>query len=373
MGGADDCHVVGIADGGVGGALPRYQPGITAVDRYRGHHDTDSVRVAVLGPLEVDAVDGALGPRDRVVLTALALHCGEAVSGDRLADALWGDVVPASWNKVVQGCVVRLRKVLGTHAIETVPTGYRLAIPPDDVDVCRFERSISRVRELLALGEPERAMHVAQEALLLWRGRPLVDAENWEPAQIEAHRLEELRMDAEELRLDAALQAGRHREVLAAARACVENAPTREHRWELLALAQYRSGRQGDALRTLNAARATLAGELGVDPGPDLLALELAVLRQDPELTAPDALPDASATCPWPGLPAYGIGDVEEFFGRDEAVAACLLRLKTHGVLVVVGPSGSGKSSLVRAGVAAALQRAGRRSRGRHAWHTPTG
>ena len=294
LGGGDDCHVVGIADGGVGGTLPRYQPGITAVDKYRGNQDTDSVRVAVLGPLEVDAVDGALGPRDRVVLTALALHCGEAVSGDRLADALWGEVAPASWSKVVQGCVVRLRKVLGAHSIETLPTGYRLAIAPDDVDVRRFERSLSRARELLVLGEPERAMHVAQEALLLWRGRPLVDAENWEPAQIEAHRLEELRMDAEELRIDAALRAGLHREVLAAARACVENAPTREHRWELLALAQYRSGRQGDALRTLNAARATLAGELGVDPGPDLLALELAVLRQDPELTAPNSLPDAS-------------------------------------------------------------------------------
>ncbi len=69
----------------------------------------------------------------------------------------------------------------------------------------------------------------------------------------------------------------------------------------------------------------------------------------------------SSATCPWPGLLAYGIGDAEEFFGRDEAVAACLDRLKTHGVLVVVGPSGSGKSSLVRAGVSAALRRAGRR------------
>ena len=82
--------------------------------------------------MEVDADGAALGPRDRVVLTALAVHCGEAVSGDRLADALWGDEVPASWNKVVQGCVVRLRKVLGQNAIETVPTGYRLAIPPED-------------------------------------------------------------------------------------------------------------------------------------------------------------------------------------------------------------------------------------------------
>jgi len=319
------------------------------------------VRVGVLGPLVVETLDGALGRRDRVVLTALSLQTGEVVSSERLADALWGDEVPESWNKVVQGCIVRLRKALGASAIDTLPTGYRLTIPPDDVDVRRFERSLSRAREFLALGEPDRALFAAEEALTLWRGRAFVDAEDWEPAQIEAQRLSELRMEAEELRLDAALRSGRHREVLGSARAAVEAAPTRERRWELLAIAQYRAGRQGDALRTLHAARAMLIRELGLDPGPDLVALEQAILRQDPGIAPPTTLPEASTSCPWPGLLAYGMDDAEEFFGRDLETATCLRRLAADGVVVVVGASGSGKSSLVRAGIAASLRRNGRR------------
>ena len=193
-------------------------------------------------------------------------------------------------------------------------------------------------------------MFAADEALALWRGRPLLDSTEWEPARIEIERLEELRHEAEEIRLDAALRAGLHAEVLATARALVEASPTRERRWELLALAQYRSGSQGDALRTLHTARRVLADELGVDPGPDLLALERAVLDHAPDLQGPEAPPEVGTWCPWPGLLAYGIEDAEGFFGRVSEVEDCLERLAANGVVVVVGASGSGKSSLVRAG-----------------------
>jgi hypothetical protein len=169
-----------------------------------------------------------------------------------------------------------------------------------------------------------------------------------------------MRLEAEEVLLDAALRAGRYREVLADLQARVAEQPLRERRWALLALAQYQAGRQGEARRTLHRARMTLAGELGLDPGPDLVALEAAILRQDPSLVAEAALPEPSAACPYLGLVAYDVADAEAFFGRDAEVAACMRRLATTGVLAVVGPSGSGKSSLVRAGVAAALRREGR-------------
>jgi WD40 repeat protein/DNA-binding SARP family transcriptional activator len=319
------------------------------------------VGIAVLGPLSVEGDGAVLGPRDRVVLAALSVRPGEVVSAERLADALWAEGPPASWPKVVQGCVVRLRKSLGAPAIETTRQGYRLALPVDEVDARRFERLVDRARELLTLGEPERAAHVIGEALALWRGRALVELEGWEPGRIEAERLEELRRDAEELGLDAALRAGRHRDVLAEAHARVGEAPLRERRWALLALAQYQAGRQGEALRTLHRARTMLTSELGLDPGPDLVALEAAILRQDPSLVAAVALPEPSVTCPYLGLVPYDVGDADGFFGRDTDVAACLRRLGAVGVLAVVGPSGSGKSSLVRAGVAAALERDGRR------------
>jgi WD40 repeat protein/DNA-binding SARP family transcriptional activator len=316
-----------------------------------------AVGIALLGPLAVDGDGKAFSPRDRVVLAALALRPGEMVSAERLADALWGEHPPVSWPKVVQGCVVRLRKALGPATIQTAQQGYRLVVHADDVDAQRFEGLVGRCRELLALGEAERASHMIGEALALWRGRPLAELEGWEPGRVEAGRLEELRLEAEELALEAALRAGRYRAVLAEAEARAAEAPLRERRWGLLALAQYQAGRQGDALRSLHRARTVLASELGVDPGPALVALEESILRHDPSLVAGVALPEPSTTCPYLGLVAYDVADAEGFFGRDGEVVAGLRRLAAVGVLAVVGPSGSGKSSLLRAGVAAALKR----------------
>jgi DNA-binding SARP family transcriptional activator len=82
------------------------------------------VAIWLLGPLRVDGVE-RLAPRDRVVLSVLALEAGHVVPSERLADALWGEQVPESWAKVVQGSVVRLRKLLGRAAVETTSGGYR--------------------------------------------------------------------------------------------------------------------------------------------------------------------------------------------------------------------------------------------------------
>ena len=317
--------------------------------------------IAVLGPLEVDGGNGALARRDRVVLAVLAMRAGDVVPADQLADALWPKGPPPTWSKALQGTVVRLRKLLGAHAIETVEHGYRLALPPSDIDAHEFERLMGRSRELLELGEPERAGYGAAEALGLWRGTPLADLEEWGPGRAEADRLEELHRDAEELRVDAALRSGRHSDVLGDARRLVEQAPLRERRWELLALAQYRAGQQADALRSLQQLRRVLVSELGLDPGPDVLALEHAILRQDPDLLPLISVAEPSETCPYLGLVPYGVGDAETFFGREPDVEACRRRLSSTGVVAVVGPSGSGKSSLVRAGFAAALERDGER------------
>ena len=318
--------------------------------------------IAVLGPVTVDGDGAGLAPRERIVLGVLTVRRGEVVSADVLADALWGEQLPpASWTKVVQGCVVRLRKVLGADAIETSALGYRLTLSAEELDAYRFERLVNRAQELLTLGESDRALYVVDEALALWRGKALTELERWEHGRTEAARLEELRLHAEELRIDAALQAGRYRQVLAEAQARVAQAPLREQRWILLALAQYQAGRQGDALRTLHQARQMLVRELGLDPGPDIVALEGAILRQDPSLVAA-RMPAPSPACPYMGLVPYDVDDAEGFFGRDAEVADCLSRLSATGVLVVVGPSGSGKSSLIRAGVTATLQRDGCRA-----------
>lgn len=321
----------------------------------------DGMDIAVLGPLEVNGTSRGLSRRDRVILAALVVHRGETVSREQLADALWGETVPDSWPKVVQGCVVRLRKLLGANAIETTPDGYRLRAHAQEVDAQRFEQLLGAAREQLALGDPDRALYALGQALALWRGHPLVELEDWSVGQAEMQRLQELRYEAEDLHTEASLRAGQQLAVLAAATRRVSEAPLRERRWALLAEAQYLAGRQGDALLTLRRARTMLASELGLDPGPELLDLESAILNQDPQLHAQTPLVAPSATCPYPGLPAYDVDDAATFFGREADIAACLERLDAAGVLAVVGPSGCGKSSLVRAGIAAALRNDGRR------------
>lgn len=99
--------------------------------------------ITVLGPLLVVGA-GTLSRRDRVVLAALAVRAGHPVQTEELIDALWGEQAPSSAHKILQGCIVRLRKVLGPDAIETSTHGYVLTLPPDDLDSQRFERLVVR-------------------------------------------------------------------------------------------------------------------------------------------------------------------------------------------------------------------------------------
>ena len=312
--------------------------------------------IAVLGPLQVDGQVNGLSPRDRVVLSALVVRDGEPISTEALADALWGQSLPASWSKVLQGCVVRLRKRLGSAAIQSAPHGYRLALTEEELDHKVFERLLERAREAFAGGDPARSSYLAGEALLLWRGPALPDLEEWEPGRVETTRLEGLRMEAEELLVEAEIAAGHARDVVDRARALVAKAPFRERRWALLARALHQAGRQPEALDAIQRARAMLVDEFGLDPGRELVDLETRLLRQDPSLS-PVTSPEVTATCPYRGLLPFDARDADCFFGREDDVAACLRRLRDANVLTVIGPSGMGKSSLVRAGVVASLSR----------------
>lgn len=318
--------------------------------------------VRVLGALTLDEGRIALTPRDRAVMAALTVRLGSPVSVESLAAALWGENPPASWSQVIPGCIMRLRRLITPARIETTPLGYRLAADHLEIDVERFELLVSRGRQQQALGEPERAAHAFSEALALWRGEPFADVIDWEPARVASDRLEELRLGAEELLLDARLQAGDLEEVGALARARVAEAPLRERRWVLLSVAQYRQGRQADALATVRRARDLLAAELGLDPCAELAELEQAILRQDPALQSAADFRAASAECPYFGLPPAGVDDGERYFGREEELARALENLERHGVLIVSGSSGVGKSSFVRAGIAAHFVAHGRRT-----------
>ncbi|MFE5672045.1 BTAD domain-containing putative transcriptional regulator [Agromyces sp. NPDC056523] len=312
--------------------------------------------VGVFGPLSLDGA--SLSPRERAVLSALVLRAGRPVTTDELAEALWSDGLPDTWTKQLQASIGRVRAAIGRDAIETTPGAYRLRIDPDTVDTERFERFASSARRHLD-EDPARALDAAERALALWRGSPYADLASWPPAVVEAERLDAVRMELEEVRLDARLRLGEAAASVADAERLVREAPLREGRWVLLATALYRSGRQADALAAIRAARERLADELGAEPGAELAQLELGILRHDDALEPGDAPASPSTTCPYRGLQPFGVEDEEDFFGRDADIDAALARIGRSHFLAVSGASGSGKSSLVRAGIVPALRRRG--------------
>ncbi|WP_173924345.1 BTAD domain-containing putative transcriptional regulator [Agromyces sp. Marseille-P2726] len=314
--------------------------------------------LVVFGPLTLDGA--TLSPRERSVLSALVLRAGRPVTTDELADALWGDEPPGTWAKQLQASVGRVRSAIGRDAIETEPGAYVLRVDPDSIDVQRFEQHAESARLHLE-NDPARALDAAERALALWRGSPYADLASWPPALGESERLDELRMELEELRVDAHLKLGEHTASVADAERLVREAPLRERRWVLLATALYRSGRQADALAAVRAARERLADELGAEPGAELAELELGILRHDDSLDLIDAPVTPSSACPYRGLQPFGVEDEDIFFGRSTDIGAALTRLSGSRFLAIAGASGSGKSSLVRAGVVPALQRLGDR------------
>ena len=242
--------------------------------------------VRLLGPLEVDLGDGPvdLGPRkQRAVLAMLALEAGRTVSADRLAAGLWGEEPPSSAPKMVQLYVSHLRRVLdGDASITTRGRGYELQLPEETVDTVRFERLLQNSR--------------GREALALWRGDALADVADEPFAAAEIRRLDELRLRAAEMAIDADLKAGRHVEVIGELDALVAANPLREglHAQRMLAL--YRAGRQSEALGAYRDARTGLVEQIGVEPGAELHRLHDAILAHDPALDLPVAAKPELAT-----------------------------------------------------------------------------
>jgi DNA-binding SARP family transcriptional activator len=247
----------------------------------------------LLGPLEVRDGNRTLpivGARQRGLLAVLLLHANEVVSTDRLIEDVWRGEPPDTADNALQRQVSRLRQVLQPadgdgRLLLTRPPGYMLSISPDDIDLERFRRLVDEARRTRD-ADPGASASLLRQALALWRGQPLADFA-FEPfAQVEVARLEEMRVAALEDLVEADLAAGAHDARVAEIEALVAAHPLRERLRGHLMLALYRSGRQADALRVYREGRTTLVEELGIEPGPELRALEKAILVHDPSLIA---------------------------------------------------------------------------------------
>jgi predicted ATPase/DNA-binding SARP family transcriptional activator/tetratricopeptide (TPR) repeat protein len=303
-----------------------------------GFGDNGRVQVAILGPLEVSDDGGApvviSGARLRDLIVRLALAGGRPVSTSELGDAVWGDEPPADLANALQTLVSRARRALGgAQAVEQSAAGYRLAIKPDDVDAFRFQR-------LLAEGHLEKAMG-------LWRGPALADAGEF--AAPHAQRLERLQLDAMVTRLASEVAddpAGGHvgpLEVLAA------HHPLDEKVTGLLMRALAASGRQAEALAAYDTIRGRLADELGIDPGAELQAVHLEVLRGEAAARAEsgnESGATAGAIHPAPRARTNLRAQLTSFIGREDDVARVLKSLGQYRLVTLVGPGGTGKTRL---------------------------
>lgn len=272
------------------------------------------MELALLGPVQATSAGRPLplGPRKRRLLLALlGLEVGRVVPVDRLVSLMWEADPPPGALGVVRAHVSRLRAA--GVPLETVGPGYRLALEPDLVDACRFERL---VRE-----------GALRPALALWRGPALVDVAD-PPLRARLCRdLADRRLAALASLVEAELARGRHRELVGELAELV----TEDPRFAApLMLALYRSGRQADALAAFQRVRARLAEEYGSKPSRELEELHSAILRGDPSLD----------------LPADGFPASPTLEGRTAELKALDELLPESSLALVVGPAGVGKTAL---------------------------
>jgi predicted ATPase/DNA-binding SARP family transcriptional activator len=312
-----------------------------------GPGSTATLGFGLLGPLSVTRAQTPVqlgGRQQRAVLALLLVEAGGVVSTDRLVDVLWNDHAPKGAIATLHTYVSHLRDLLepgrprgaaGTVLL-TEPTGYRLRVDASPVDAVAFEQGARSGRVLFEAGRLGDASAELAEALDLWRGPVLADLADYEFVQLEAARLDELRLGAIDARIETDLLLGRHAELVAELDQLTASHPVRERLHAQRMLALYRCGRQAEALAGYHQLRESLADELGIDPGPAIDELQRRILRHDPALDVASA-----RTVPLPTPPNALLGrerDTEELVG--------LLRREDVRLLVLTGAGGSGKTRL---------------------------
>lgn len=247
--------------------------------------------VRLLGPVEVWAGDRRAplgGVRPLAVLSALVVHLGEVLSTERLVDCVWDERAPATAGALVATHVSAVRRALAQvtqdAVVRTRPPGYVADLDPSQIDARRFEDLLASGRTAAAAGRHEEAADLLGEALALWRGQEALEGLGQSFARIEASRLAELRVVAQEETFGLHLELGRADRTIAPLLAHVAAHPLRERPRGQLMTALVRTGRVSDALRTYREGRTVLREELGIDPGPELQALHQAALTNDTQV-----------------------------------------------------------------------------------------
>ena len=254
------------------------------------------LRFCVLGWMRATRGDAPLqlgSPQQQAVLAALLLRPGHVVSTDDLIDALWREQPPSQARATVRTYVWRLRKTLelapGEPSVLTsLSHGYRLVLPDGAVDVLQAEALAAGAQRARSDGDPERARGLLAEALTLWQGEPLAGVPG-AFAERQRHRLTEFRMTLLQDRIGLDVELGNAAGCVPELSELVTQYPLREGLYGLLMQSLAQVGRQAEALEVYRRVRTLLVDELGVEPGPELLALHRRVLDGDAGLAGPPA------------------------------------------------------------------------------------
>jgi DNA-binding SARP family transcriptional activator len=227
--------------------------------------------------------------------------------------------------------------------IESHPAGYRLAVPPEAVDVMAFEALVARGRRALAAGDAGEAARVLRDALLAWRGQPLADAAGCDFANAASAKLTELRSSALADRIEADLALGEGASLVGELRVLLAADPLAERPRALLMRALYAAGRQAEALAVYHDGRELLADQLGVDPSAQLEQVYLGILRdpRDPSPLDPERT-EVRAQAPVSAVRAHS--PLTSFVGRDEDVPRVLKNVRAARLVTLTGPGGVGKT-----------------------------
>jgi predicted ATPase/DNA-binding SARP family transcriptional activator len=310
------------------------------------------VKFRLLGSLEVETETGASielrGSKARKLLALLVLRARQITTVDQIADAVWGDDSPSLVTNAVHVQISKIRRTFAAAGEElplaTRNQGYVLDIDDESIDACRFARLVAEGRAELDGRRFEQAADGLSAALSLWRG-PMLAEFAFEPfADVDRLRLEEIRLMCLEDRIEAGLALGRHAELVAELEALVAEFPTRERLWGQLMLAQYRSERQADAVRSFQRARKVMIEDMGLEPGAELQSLEQAILERRHSLEL-DTPPPAAA----PVVVARTTNirpELSSYIGRVEELAALSELLAQRRLVTLIGPGGVGKTRM---------------------------
>ena len=324
----------------------------------------DGIRVRAFGRFDL-VVNGRpatpSAPKPRQIIALLSLRCTETVTVDVLVDELWGHHPPRGAVAALQTHVYELRKEL--DAVRARPflltrsNGYAVDLPPPQLDVTRFDDHLTAGAAALGRGDPAGARQHLVAALRMSTGRPLANVACGSVLANQVTRLQEARLRATELRVEADLLLGRDDEVIGELRVAVADHPYHEGFVLKLMTALHRRGRRAEALEAYRALRRRLVNELGVEPGGDLQQLHREVMRagvasaDHPVAGTPNPAQANRHPAPLLGRPAQLLRDVTDFTGRDVLVrraVAHLLDRSVRGVAPVVtitGMAGVGKTA----------------------------